>query len=248
MKLYRDKAKIISRGIAGLCLFISGVLTGAWWPGSVAPLPPSTALAFSPAKMPVEKIHEVQPPAHGDNLPHGTDGVIRGIPVATLVRAYGSPLGSDLVPKENLLSLGFNEEQFRTIQTAFREFKTALEVYEKNHSTLKAGPDGEYYEIKPFELAGNEIGILREKLTAVTGKGDWRAEFLIESLKASSDAAGLGKYRQEVAMEQHNLGGEEIHTVMSRVYDEKGIIIDGSGYQVRAMKDVTRYRSLFDNR
>jgi hypothetical protein len=167
------------------------------------------------------------------------------MPIATLVRAYGSPLGPDLVPKNNLLSLDFNTEQVKIIQTAFREFKATLEVYEKKNSTLKTGPDGEFYEIKPFELPGNEMNKLREKVTAITGDGDWRADFLMESLKASSDALGLGKYRQEVALEQHTIGGLAIYTVMSRGYNSKGENIDGSGYQVKSMDDITRYRSLF---
>lgn len=160
------------------------------------------------------------------------------IPIQSLVRVYGSPLGPDLIPNIHLRSLDFNNDEIESIKAAFREFKDSLETQEKLHATLKAGPTGEYYEIAPFELPISDLNQLQEKLYSIAGDGDWRAVFLFESLKASEFAAGLGTRRQEVAFEGNMLS--------SALFDEHGHRVGGAGYAVRSVSEITRYRNLFE--
>jgi len=243
------KNRVATLTSAGLCLFLAGVLIGAYCfsrdtMSAQEGLSPRAVPAVAVAANHMRNATATQEKAVA--APAGQTGnADPRVPIAMLIRAYSPPLGPDLLPTDNLMSLGFSAEEFKAIQTAFSEFRVALEDYEKKNSTLKTGPDGDYYEVMPFEFTGNEIEQLREKVTSVTGRGDWRADFLLEALKAGHQAGGLGKFRQEVAMEQHNIGGYVIQTIISNAYDASGKKMNETGYQVKSMSEVTRYRSLF---
>lgn len=168
------------------------------------------------------------------------------IPISRARDLLRPQIGVDLMPTERFLQhLGLDATHISGIIVAFSEFKKDFETLEAQNARLIQKAEGEFYEIPPFD--GSPLFTkLSSSIATILGPDDWRSNLLLESLKHNSLTAGLGKFRQEVAIEEAvDSGGGKYHLIKAKYFDANNNEIDFGGFQVTSQEELKRYGSIF---
>jgi hypothetical protein len=169
------------------------------------------------------------------------------LPVKSLNAVLKSPISADLIPKSGFLhTLGISEVSAVEVKKAFELFKSALEESEFRNFRLVKKDDGEYFEITPFVFPKQHLNSLSQMLDKALGQDDWRTDLLVGSLQSSIFTGGMGKYRQEIAIQtEKDTGGGNYDMVYTKIFDLNGKIINKSGFQVSPGTTLPRYTEIF---
>ena len=174
------------------------------------------------------------------------DGMVK-IPIKNLNGILKLPIGSDLIPRSSLISvLGIDSTKIGEITDAFKNFKSSLEILEQSNTKLIKAKDGDYFEIAPYPYPSMAFDELGNALRRTLGPDDWRVEFLIGGLQSSGFTGGLGKYRQEIAIQSNNdSGGGTYDMIYTKLFDNDGKILNKVGFQVVPNQPIGRYSAIF---
>ncbi len=167
------------------------------------------------------------------------------IPVRYAKSLLQCPLDAGLQPKSNSLSaMGVGPSHQPQIKAAFAEFVSILEQIECENKKLVSNSVGEHYEINPFELPPGNFTKLKAALYSILGDNDWRANLLLTALNDSPFAGGLGRFRQELAIEtDKDTSGGISDMIKSKSFDVQGNEIGGTSFQVQS--PLPRYHLIF---
>lgn len=180
------------------------------------------------------------------NNPQKPDESNLVIPLKNALSLLKRPVDVNLLPnKTSLLDLGLNELQIKQVTEAFEAVKLKLEAEETQNAKLLHNETGDYYSIPVLDME-KPLSELESVLKNTLGAKDWRVNFLMESLKNAPTAAGFGKYRQEIAIEEEkDSGGSSYQMLTTKYFDKDGFNIGSGGFQVRELTNLPRYNDLF---
>ena len=219
-----------------------------------------------PAENPLNQQIETKPPSAAGRIVQNNDLELGGqqdkavrvdsrekswdyisVPAKTINNLITNPFSPSLVPNQQfLLALEMDPKQIKSTTVAFNKFKQSLEQMEIANSKLIQGKDGDHIEISPYPFPQSEFSRLRDDLITITGKDDWRVGLLMGCLDNMNNTGGMGRYRQEIAIEKHeDYGGGAYDMIKVRAYNSEGMHVLMGGFGLKAGVPVDRYSQLF---